>query len=312
MTGRDRKTGRARRQGAPRARSGGGKPARRAGALSRADPDTDTAERAGHEPVRLFGLHAVAAALANPRRQPIRLSLTQNAARRLADVLEGLDIPIETVTPRTLDRLLGPDTVHQGVLLETTALAEPDLAAIAGARDEAAAGALAARSGAPGGPPLLIVLDQLTDPHNVGAILRSAAAFGAHGLILARRGCPPLAGALAKAACGGLEHVPVVRVPNLARALEMLGRRAIMRIGLDGEADTALETLAPGMATGPLALVLGAEGKGLRRLTRAHCDLLVRITTRGALSSLNVSNAAAIALHTVDAMRVAARRGADA
>jgi 23S rRNA (guanosine2251-2'-O)-methyltransferase len=223
----------------------------------------------------LFGLHAVEAALANPKRQVVRLVATENAAQRLGPLIAKRRLKPEPVTPRDLDRLLGADAVHQGVALEAEPL--PPVAL-----DEAD----------PNG--ILLVLDQVTDPQNVGAVLRSAAAFGAAGLVMTERHSPPLHGALAKAASGALDIVPVILVKNLAQALTELGERGVMRVGLAEEADTALEAAE---LKRPLALVLGAEGKGLRQLTREHCDLVCRISTQSALASLNVSNAAAVALH---------------
>jgi 23S rRNA (guanosine2251-2'-O)-methyltransferase len=165
--------------------------------------------------------------------------------------------------------------VHQGVALEAEPLPPVALDDI----------------GASG---MLLVLDQITDPQNVGALLRSAAAFGAAGLIMTERHSPPLHGVLAKAASGALDLVPVILVKNLAQSLAELGERGFLRVGLAEEGAQALETAS---LTRPLALVLGAEGKGLRQLTRQHCDLVCRISTQSALTSLNVSNAAAVALH---------------
>jgi 23S rRNA (guanosine2251-2'-O)-methyltransferase len=179
------------------------------------------------------------------------------------------------VTPKDLDRMLGADAVHQGILLEAGPLPPVTL-------DDVDSNGL------------LLVLDQVTDPQNVGAALRSAAAFGASGLVMTERHSPPLHGVLAKAASGALDIVPVILVKNLAQALAELGERNVLRVGLAEEAETALEQAA---LTLPLALVLGAEGRGLRQLTREHCDLVCRISTQSALASLNVSNAAAVALH---------------
>ncbi len=238
---------------------------------------------AGGGAVLIFGIHAVEAALANPRRSIRKLYLTDNAERRLNAALSTRQLAHERVLPRDLDRQLGPDTVHQGALIETEPLPEPTLAELA----EHSAGRP------------LIVLDQVTDPHNVGAILRSAAVFGAAGLVMTRRHSPPLDGALAKSASGALEHVAVALVQNLARTLAELKELDVTVIGLDGDAPDRLEETAwPQRA----ALVLGAEGKGLRQLTRESCDRLCRIATDGPLASLNVSNAAAIALH-LGAMR---------
>ena len=237
-------------------------------------------------PIRLFGVHAVETALRNPNRQVLRLVVTENGELRLRDVLAVRDIERERATPRDLDRILGADTVHQGMMLEVEPLPEPDFDDLA----EAAAG---------GGP--LIALDQVIDPHNVGAVLRSAAVFGASGLIMTRRHSPPLNGTLAKSASGALELVPIHLAQNLARALEALKERGLTLLGLDGDAPGAIE--AEGF-TAPTVLVLGAEGKGLRQLTRDVCHRLVKISASGPLASLNVSNAAAVALHLA-AMRKA-------
>lgn len=231
-------------------------------------------------PVRIWGLHAVEAALNNERRVVRRLALTENAERRLAEAIAAKGASVERASPRDLDRDLGTETVHQGALLEAEPLPEPSL------ED------LIALSASTGGP--LVVLDQVTDPHNVGAILRSAAVFGAAGMIMTRRHSPPLSGALAKTASGALELVPIALVGNLARTLAELGEAGVARIGLDGEAEAEIGIETFGV---PSAIVLGAEGKGLRRLTRELCDRLVRIGAAGALASLNVSNAAAVALY---------------
>jgi 23S rRNA (guanosine2251-2'-O)-methyltransferase len=223
----------------------------------------------------LYGLHAAEAALANPKRNILRVLATDNAASRLSPLLAKRRVKAESALPKDLDRLLGAGTVHQGVAVE----AEPLPPAAFDELD-------------PNG--ILLVLDHVTDPHNVGAALRSAAAFGAAGLVMTERHSPPLMGALAKAASGALDIMPVILVKNLAQALTELGERGFQRVGLAEEADAALETAD---LTRPLALVLGAEGKGLRQLTREHCDLVCRISTQSALASLNVSNAAAVALH---------------
>jgi 23S rRNA (guanosine2251-2'-O)-methyltransferase len=230
--------------------------------------------------LRIWGTHAIDAALANPARTIHRLHLTENAGHRLASRLAGRSVEILRATPRGLDDLVGRDAVHQGAVADIEPLPEADL------------DTLVANATAGGGP--VVVLDQVTDPHNVGAILRSAAVFGAAGLVMTRRHSPPLGGALAKAASGALEVVPVALVPNLAQALGALRDAGVTRIGLDGEGEHLIdgETFAP-----PAALVLGAEGKGLRRLTRELCDRLCRIGAASALASLNVSNAAAVALY---------------
>lgn len=230
-------------------------------------------------PIRLFGVHAVEAALRNPAREVLRLVVTENGALRLRDAIGTRAVEKENAMPRDLDRLLGADTVHQGVMAEVEPLPEPSLEELTEAATH-------------GGP--LVVLDQVTDPHNVGAVLRSAAVFGASGLIMTRRHSPPLNGTLAKSASGALELVPIHLAQNLGRALEVLKEQGLTILGLDGEASVAIDEEA---FAGPTALVLGAEGRGLRELTRATCHRLVRISASGTLASLNVSNAAAVSLH---------------
>jgi 23S rRNA (guanosine2251-2'-O)-methyltransferase len=255
-------------------------------AQRRSGPDGPRPRRfgGGGEPengvARLYGLHAVSAALSNPKRTINRLLVTENAELRLKNVLAARQLAPERVTPRDLDRLLGAETVHQGVLAECAPLDEPTLAEISNAAP------------ADAGP--VVVLDQVTDPHNVGAILRSCAVFGASALVMTRRHSPPLDGTLAKSASGALELVPIVLAQNLARAIAELKEAAYVVIGLD-DAGQALIEDEP--FDTHVALVLGAEGKGLRELTRASCDRLVRIVTAGPIDSLNVSNAAAVALH---------------
>ncbi|MEL6298595.1 MAG: 23S rRNA (guanosine(2251)-2'-O)-methyltransferase RlmB [Pseudomonadota bacterium] len=232
-------------------------------------------------PPVIYGLHAVTFALQNPARRIDKLQVTENAERRLADALaeRGDGLAIERVHPRALDHELGADTVHQGVAADVAPLAEPELADLVDA----------AGAGRP-----IVLLDQVTDPHNVGAVLRSCAVFGAAGLVLTRRHSPPLDGALAKSASGALELVPVCLVQNLGRAIADIQSAGVMVAGLDGESETLLHAAR---FDRPTAIVLGAEGKGLRQSTREACDALVAIASGGPIHSLNVSNAAAIVLH---------------
>lgn len=230
------------------------------------------------EKVVLFGIHPVEAALANPKRVIGRLQLTDNAQRRLAAQIAARGVTPELVAPKDLDRRLGNEAVHQGAMLETQALPEPTLEELAEVAVQRP----------------LVVLDQVTDPHNVGAILRSAAVFGAAGLVMTRRHSPPLDGTLAKSASGALEHVPIALVANLARTIEELKDLGFLVVGLDGEAAEELSGIDWNQR---VALVLGAEGKGLRQLTRERCDQLCRIAAEGPIASLNVSNAAAVSLH---------------
>jgi 23S rRNA (guanosine2251-2'-O)-methyltransferase len=239
-----------------------------------AHPPRSPAER---RPDRLwiYGFHPVLAALKNARRETRRVLITPNAAKRLADV--GVFVPenAEAVTPRDLDRLLGPDAVHQGVAVEAAPLASLGLDALPNAR-------------------LLVVLDQVTDPHNVGAIFRSAAAFAADAVVTTGRHSPAESGVLAKAASGALDLVPHIEVANLARALDEIGELGFTRVGLDVDAAVALETAPVGTR---VALVFGAEGKGLRQLTRQRCDVLARLPISAGIGSLNVSNAAVLGLY---------------
>ena len=225
---------------------------------------------------RFWGRHAVAAALANPEREVARIWATREAAAQL-DFPAG--VPVTYADAADLGRLVTRDAPHQGVVAEVERL--PDIL-LADLLDQAA-----------DRRPLL-VLDHVTDPHNVGAILRSAAAFDALGLVTQDRHAPPESGALAKAASGALETVPWARVVNLARALDEIAEAGFWRIGLTGEAEASLE-----QALGPkrVALVLGAEGEGLRQNVEAHCDTLARLPISERVESLNVSNAAAIALY---------------
>ncbi len=225
---------------------------------------------------RFWGRHAVAAALDNPERRVVRLWLTREAADFL---VPPPDIPVTYADAADLARLVPGDAPHQGSVAEVERLEEMLLADLLDQAED--------------GRPLL-VLDQVTDPHNVGAILRSAAAFDALGIVTQDRHAPPESGALAKAASGALETVPWVRVVNLARALDEMANAGFWRIGLAGEADL---TLAQALGPPRVALVLGAEGEGMRQNTSAHCDALARLPISERMESLNVSNAAAIALY---------------
>lgn len=232
----------------------------------------------------LFGLHAVRDALGNPAREKLRLVLTPNAAERLKDVLEAGAVVPEIHDPRRFDKAvpLDPENVHQGAALETRPLAWGSPAEVC------AAGR---------GAPLVVLLDRVTDPHNVGAILRSAEVFGARAVIAPLRHSAPETGALAKTASGALERQPYLRVANLAETMEELKRMGFVLLGLDGQAGTALYEGLAAAAGRPVGLVLGAEGPGLRDKTRETCDHLVRIPYAGGFGSLNVSNAAAVALY---------------
>jgi len=258
----------------PPFRRSGGKPFEK-GRKPAGRPAWREREGGADGPVILFGWHTVAAALANPERQIRKLFLTENAARRLADENIDTRVPPEIVRPNTIDARLGPDAVHQGLLAEADPLPSPGI-------DELPEDGI------------VLVLDQITDPHNVGAILRSAAAFAVKAIVTTARHSPEATGVLAKSASGALEMVPLVTVQNLARALNELNDRGFMTVGLDSEGS---EDLGAVVLQEPLALVLGAEGKGLRQLTRETCSVVARLDMPGSIKSLNVSNAAVLALY---------------
>lgn len=226
--------------------------------------------------VHIYGIHSVREAIANPKRQISHMLVTRNALERLG-IADSSALPFEVkmVEPREIDRITGSDAVHQGVLIEAKPL-QPK------------------RLGELGDSPLLLVLDQVTDPHNVGAIMRSAVAFGAGALITTARHSPQESGVLAKAASGALEHIDHIEVRNLAEALEALHEAGFQTIGLDSDGPAELEK---SFAGAKIALVLGAEGKGLRQKTRETVSTLARLDMPGAIRSLNVSNAAAVALY---------------
>ena len=241
----------------------------------------------------LWGVHAVEAAAANPARRLLRLLASPERARALGERLAGrgedASVRLEVMEPAEIARLLPPGAVHQGLALRAEPLEELGLDDVA----EPAQG-------------LILLLDQVTDPQNVGAILRSAEAFGARAVVMQDRRAPPLSGAAAKAAAGAVERVPVVRVVNLSRALDRLADLGWRAVGLAGEADVDLGQALDG---GPTVLVLGSEGEGLRRLVAEHCEALARIPMAGGAQSLNVAAAAAVALYAAAGARAAREAG---
>jgi 23S rRNA (guanosine2251-2'-O)-methyltransferase len=231
----------------------------------------------------LYGWHTVKAALENPQRRFHRMLATENAVRRLTEDRVTFPITPTLVRPEDIMAIAGATAVHQGLYAEADPLESPEL------EDVATDG-------------IVVVLDQITDPHNFGAILRSAAAFAVAAVVTTERHSPQASGVLAKAASGALEYVPIVTVVNLARALDELRELNTFLVGLDsgGDADLAAMPLSA-----PLALVIGAEGKGLRHLTRVHCDAIARLALPGRITSLNVSNATALALYVASSKLVA-------
>lgn len=296
------------RSKSPRSRGGAAKPPRTAGPAAAErpkprpqgkDPRAAAGGRLGTPKpgdLWLYGRHPVAAALLNPRRTLLRLAGTREALQALEPEMDraGRRLPAPEVAEKAdLDAFFPPGAVHQGLALKAAPLDTPgpeDMVRLAAGRESA----------------LLLVLDQVTDPHNVGAILRTAAAFGALGVMVQDRHSPEETGVLAKAASGALERVPLVRVPNLVRALKTLQEAGFWVAGLAADAPA---TVAGARLSGHVALCLGSEGDGLRRLTRDACDHLVRLPmVPGAIESLNVSNAAAVALYELrrDSLETAA------
>ncbi len=274
-----RKTGERRAHGPKQSRpaaapSAGPKPPRVSPAPSAGPERGRSHERRDPDVARIYGFHSVEAALKAPRRELIRLYATAAAAERLKAEIDARQVETRILSLEEIARLAPRDAVHQGVLLEARPLASIDVSELPTCG-------------------LVVVLDQITDPHNVGAILRTAAAFAVDALVTTERHSPEFSGALAKSASGGLEHVPICSVTNLARALAEMGDMGYLRVGLDSEGPTALDAVS---LSRPLALVLGAEDKGLRRLTRERCDALARLELPGPIRSINVSYAAAIAL----------------
>ncbi len=226
--------------------------------------------------VRLYGLHTVKAVIDNPARRISVLRVTRNATARLElEDLAALPFKAELVEPKKLDLLCDPNAVHQGAVVDTEPLTPKRLSAL-------------------GKETLVLILDQVTDPHNVGAILRSAVAFNAGALITTSRHSPAESGVLAKSASGALEHIDLITVRNLAEALEELSASGFQTVGLDSDGPGMLEGT---LSAKHLALVLGAEGKGLRQKTRATVSALARLDMPGSIRSLNVSNAAAVSLY---------------
>jgi 23S rRNA (guanosine2251-2'-O)-methyltransferase len=234
------------------------------------------------ETVWLFGLHAVRDALLNPAREKLRLVLTRNAADRLAEAIAASGLEPEIVDPRRFEVPIDEGSVHQGAALEARPLDWGRLEEVC----------ISGR-----GAPLVVLLDRVTDPHNVGAVLRSAEVFGARAVIAPRHHSAPETGALAKTASGALERQPYLRVTNLADAMAALREMGFVLIGLEGSAGVTLQQAVADAGGRAVGLVLGAEGPGLRERTRETCDVLARIPHAGAFGSLNVSNAAAVALY---------------
>ena len=239
--------------------------------------------QAAAETIWLFGLHAVRDALMNPDRRKLRLVVTRNALDKLTDAVAAAGVVPEISDPRKFAAPIAPASVHQGAALEVKPLDWGSLEDVA--------------LGEGPMPPRIVLLDRVTDPHNVGAILRSAEVFGARAVVAVQRHAAPETGALAKTASGALERQPYIRVRNLADAMTQLKEMGYIVLGLDGEATQTIPQVLEGRFDRPVALVMGAEGPGLREKSMETCDALVRIGAAGGFGSLNVSNAAAVALY---------------
>lgn len=285
----------------PGDRSGGrasGQPAK--GNLAKGRPARTQATRGGTRggapvadgPDWLYGIHAVRAALLNPKRRILRIIATEKSFETIAEPARKRGLQVEKADARELDQMFPAGAVHQGLALRVAPLPEPVLADIIEQTKAAEAAGDTARP--------VVILDQVTDPQNVGAVLRSAAVFGARAVIVTRRNSPPVTGALAKAASGAVEQMQLVQVPNVAQAIAVLQSEGWFAVGLEG---TGAKSLSQMDLTGKIAIVMGAEGTGLRRLTAERCDMLARIPGEPGFASLNVSNATAVTLYEISRQR---------
>lgn len=246
------------------------------GGTNKSYPRRPHVARDNSDKLYIYGLHTVRQALANKNRKKLRLYATKNAVQRLEfDLMDAPDMEIIETLPKQLDKMVGSDAVHQGMILEVEPIAKKDLSEFKDCN-------------------LLLILDQVTDPHNVGAIMRSAVALGAGAIITTSRYSPVESGVLAKSASGALDLIDHIEVKNLADSLETLHNNGFYSVGLDSEEAIPFEEIKP---QNKIVLVLGAEGKGLRERTRENCNILAKLDMPGEIKSLNVSNAAALALY---------------
>ena len=232
----------------------------------------------------LFGIHAVRDALNNPNREKIKLLVTKNAKNKLEDSIKQTEVKTEIVDPKKINELLDQGSVHQGTALEVKPLKWGNISDICNHNEK---------------NPVVLLLDRVSDPHNVGAILRSAEVFGAQAVIGTQRHSAPETGALAKSASGTLERQPYLRVRNLSKSIQELKSLGFVILGLDGLAEKTINEGINSFPIGPIAFVLGAEGPGLRDKTKLYCDILVKVPSFHGEGSLNVSNAAIIALYDI-------------